>query len=109
MPRSGEAVRRRLEITALRLYRKHGYDATTAAEIAAEAGVTERTFFRHFTGKREVLLEASPPNGPLAVLRRAFRAVIRSRGRTGHLPVRLRIRPGAARANSPGWHRRTVP
>jgi len=43
------------------------------------------------------------------VLRRAFRAVIRSRDRTGHLPVRLRIRPGAARANSPGWHRRTVP
>ncbi|HXA60628.1 MAG TPA: hypothetical protein VNW94_15820 [Streptosporangiaceae bacterium] len=59
--------------------------------------MTRRTFFRHFTGKREVLLEASPPNGPLALLRRAFRAVIGSRGRTGHLPVLPRIRPGAAR------------
>lgn len=32
-----------------------GYEAITAADIAIEAGVTERTFFRHFPDKRDVL------------------------------------------------------
>jgi AcrR family transcriptional regulator len=55
MPRNKQEVRRRLQLAALELYRKHGYEQTTAAEIAAKAGVTERTFFRHFADKREVL------------------------------------------------------
>ena len=37
------------------LFEERGYDQTTAAEIAAAVGVTERTFFRHFGDKREVL------------------------------------------------------
>jgi AcrR family transcriptional regulator len=37
------------------LYRERGFDQTTVAEIAARAGLTERTFFRHFADKREVL------------------------------------------------------
>jgi AcrR family transcriptional regulator len=57
MPRSGKDVRRRLQLAALELYRERGYDRTTAAEIAARAGVTERTFFRHFPDKREVLFD----------------------------------------------------
>lgn len=48
-------VRKRLQNAALRLFQQHGYERTTAAAIAAQAGVTERTFFRHFTDKREVL------------------------------------------------------
>ena len=36
-----------------------GFDQTTAAEIAKRAGVTERTFFRHFADKREVLFGGS--------------------------------------------------
>ncbi len=61
MPRSGAAARDRLERAALELYGERGYDQTTTAEIAAQAGVTERTFFRHFADKREVLfnVEAS--------------------------------------------------
>ncbi len=55
MPRSREKVRLRLQQAALELYGERGYDQTTAAEIAAKAGVTERTFFRHFPDKREVL------------------------------------------------------
>jgi AcrR family transcriptional regulator len=47
--------RGRLQIAALALYSERGFDRTTAAEIAARAGVTERTFFRYFTDKREVL------------------------------------------------------
>ena len=57
MPRDGETVRKRLQWAALELYRKRGYEETTAAEIAAKAGVTERTFFRHFPDKREVLFD----------------------------------------------------
>ncbi len=57
MPRDGKKVRRHLQEAALELYREHGYDQTTAAEIAARAGVTERTFFRHFFDKREVLFD----------------------------------------------------
>ncbi|HLK45468.1 MAG TPA: TetR family transcriptional regulator [Acidimicrobiales bacterium] len=47
--------RGRLQEAALALYAERGFDQTTAAEIAARAGVTERTFFRHFADKREVL------------------------------------------------------
>jgi AcrR family transcriptional regulator len=57
MPRNGEEVRKRLQWAALKLYRERGYEETTAAEIAAKAGVTERTFFRHFPDKREVLFD----------------------------------------------------
>ena len=55
MPRSGQEARRRLEVAALELYREHGFDRTTTAQIAKRAGVTERTFFHHFPDKREVL------------------------------------------------------
>ncbi|MDE3177201.1 MAG: helix-turn-helix transcriptional regulator, partial [Pseudomonadota bacterium] len=55
MPRSGEDSRRRLQKAAFDLFEERGYDQTTAAEIAARAGVTERTFFRHFPDKKEVL------------------------------------------------------
>jgi AcrR family transcriptional regulator len=55
MPRSGEDARRRLQQAALELFEEHGYEATTTAQIAARAGVTERTFFRHFPDKREAL------------------------------------------------------
>ena len=45
----------RLQLAAFELYTERGYDQTTVAEIAARAGLTERTFFRHFADKREVL------------------------------------------------------
>ena len=48
-------ARGRLEQAALDLYRERGFDQTTVAEIADRAGLTERTFFRYFADKREVL------------------------------------------------------
>ncbi len=48
-------ARGRLEEAALELYTERGFDETTVAEIAERAGLTERTFFRHFADKREVL------------------------------------------------------
>ncbi len=45
----------RLEQAALELYIERGFEQATVAEIAGRAGLTERTFFRHFADKREVL------------------------------------------------------
>jgi AcrR family transcriptional regulator len=45
----------RLQQSALQLFTSKGFESTTAVEIAAGAGLTERTFFRHFADKREVL------------------------------------------------------
>jgi AcrR family transcriptional regulator len=90
MPRDAEKVRRRLQVAALKLYETRGYEETTAADIAAEAGVTQRTFFRHFPDKREVLFSGddefikvltnavvSAPQGvgPLEALFQAFPSV----------------------------------
>ncbi|HVQ95535.1 MAG TPA: TetR family transcriptional regulator [Mycobacteriales bacterium] len=47
--------RGRLEQAALELYLERGFEQATVAEIAKRAGLTERTFFRHFADKREVL------------------------------------------------------
>jgi AcrR family transcriptional regulator len=48
-------ARGRLEQAALELYGERGFEQTTVAEIAERAGLTERTFFRHYADKREVL------------------------------------------------------
>jgi AcrR family transcriptional regulator len=48
-------ARGRLQQAALTLYGERGFDNTTVAEIAERAGLTKRTFFRHFADKREVL------------------------------------------------------
>lgn len=91
MPRSGDHARERLREAALALYAEQGYDTTTTAQIAARAGVTERTYFRHFTDKREVLFDgeaelrdvlceavaaAAADLPPLPVLQSAFLAAV---------------------------------
>lgn len=82
-------LRTRLQGAALKLFHERGYDRTTATEIASQAGVTERTFFRYFPDKREVLFDgeamvqaaltasiadAPAALGPLDTLFRAFRS-----------------------------------
>ncbi|MWB98720.1 TetR/AcrR family transcriptional regulator [Agromyces seonyuensis] len=49
----------RLARAALELFGERGYEQTTVAAIAERAGVTERTFFRHYADKREVLFDGS--------------------------------------------------
>src|ERR1700710_2662274 len=49
----------RLAGAALELYAGKGFEETTVAEIAQAAGLTERTFFRYFPDKREVLFAGS--------------------------------------------------
>jgi len=48
-------ARGRLERAAVELFVEQGFAATTVPQIAARAGLTTRTFFRHFADKREVL------------------------------------------------------
>jgi AcrR family transcriptional regulator len=52
-------ARGRLEKAAMELFRERGYDRTTVEDIARHAGLTERTFFRYFADKREVLFSGS--------------------------------------------------
>ncbi len=52
-------ARGRLMKAAMELYAKRGFEQTTVAEIAERAGLTERTFFRHFADKREVLFASA--------------------------------------------------
>lgn len=78
MPRWPEDSRTRLVDAAMSLFGEHGYAATTVDEIAARAGVTARTFFRHFGDKEEVLFSdddslmphliatIAEPTGPVA-------------------------------------------
>jgi AcrR family transcriptional regulator len=90
LDRSEDDVRARLRRAALDLFRERGFERTTAAEIAARVGVTERTFFRHFPDKREVLFDgeavlrtaltvaiadAPAALGPLAALFWSFRSI----------------------------------
>ena len=87
MARWNPGARERLQAAALELFATQGYEQTTAAEIAQSVGLTERTFFRHFSDKREVLfyggqeflqaftdgVNAAPPGAtPFAVIAAAL-------------------------------------
>jgi AcrR family transcriptional regulator len=87
MVRWEPGARERLQAAALELFATQGFEQTTAAEIAQSVGLTERTFFRHFSDKREVLfygqdqflqafvggVDAAPPDAsPLEVIASAL-------------------------------------
>jgi AcrR family transcriptional regulator len=59
MGRWEPGAEKRLMLSALELFAERGFEQTTAAGIAERAGVTERTFFRYFIDKREVLFSGS--------------------------------------------------
>jgi AcrR family transcriptional regulator len=89
MVRWEPGARERLQAAALELFATRGFEQTTAAEIAQSVGLTERTFFRHFSDKREVLfygqdqflqsfldgVDAAPPDAsPFEVIASALQA-----------------------------------
>jgi AcrR family transcriptional regulator len=101
----------RLMKAAIELFEEQGYDATTVAQIAERAGLTKRTFFRHFSDKREVLfsgsreleqrwlegIAAAPEDaGPLAMVTAGFDAVAELFSQ--RLPF-ARMRSGVVAAN----------
>jgi AcrR family transcriptional regulator len=85
-------MRRELASAAMELFATKGYEATTVDEIAAQAGVARRTFFRHFRSKEEAIfpdhddtlvraeavLNAAPPHeNPLDTVCRGIKEVMR--------------------------------
>jgi AcrR family transcriptional regulator len=104
-----ERTRERLLSCALDLFERQGFEATTVAQIAAAAGVTPMTFFRHFAAKENVI--GDDPYDPFIVaaiaaqpaevaplirvargIREAWRAVPEPEGET----IRRRVRIVAA-------------
>ena len=90
MSRWEPGARDRLERAALDLFLERGFDQTTVPQITARAGLTTRTFFRHFADKREVLFagedevpalvaeliaQAPASMGPMEVIRWGFRTI----------------------------------
>lgn len=70
MSRCEPNARGRLELAALELFGERGFEQTTVAQIAERAGLTERTFFRYYADKREVLFPSS------SALEQAFRDAV---------------------------------
>jgi AcrR family transcriptional regulator len=83
MGRWQPGARERLEQAALDLFLEQGFTETTVPQITARAGLTTRTFFRHFADKREVLFageesvpervarlmaDAAPSLGPMELI-----------------------------------------
>ncbi|MEV4344052.1 helix-turn-helix domain-containing protein [Actinoplanes sp. NPDC049596] len=107
MSRWRPGARERLEQAAIELFVEQGFAATTVPQITARAGLTTRTFFRHFADKREVLFggeeipamatrmisEAAPGADPMTILVEGLRTVAESRfeGRRDDLRVRRQI------------------
>ncbi|MFJ5288449.1 MULTISPECIES: TetR family transcriptional regulator [unclassified Streptomyces] len=54
--RKKAATRLALQRAALRMFEENGYERTTVRDIAAAADVTERTFFRYFPSKEDLVL-----------------------------------------------------
>lgn len=105
MPRWEPHAKQRLETAALDLYATQGYENTTIAEIASHAGVTSRTYFRHFPDKREVLFgtadelhqrltdaltDADPLQTPLHVCLDAMKNCVDLFHRRDHFELRRR-------------------
>jgi AcrR family transcriptional regulator len=56
-----QSVRERLERAGLDLFQRQGYERTTVRDIAAAAGLSPRTFFRHFGSKENVVFAEAEP------------------------------------------------
>jgi AcrR family transcriptional regulator len=98
-------ARERLQQAALELFAERGFAATTVPEITARAGLTTRTFFRHFADKREVLFaddaempamaarmlaEAPPSAEPLTLIVEGLRTIAETRFEPRKAAIRAR-------------------
>lgn len=120
--RRTQEIRRHLTEVALHLFDDNGYDTVSVDNIAAVAGVSQRTFFRYFQSKDDLILQyertlhtrllaalAARPaeEGPVTALRNAYldtattagahRARIRRRGQLLARSPALRARAGGER------------
>ena len=53
--RRNEQTRERIRLAAVRLFRENGYERTNVAEIADAADISQRTLFRYFRAKEDIL------------------------------------------------------
>jgi len=87
-------VRQEIAHAAWLLFAARGYDGTTVDDVAREAGVSRRTFFRYFSSKEDVVVGTSDSlaedflaafarrprrEAPLVAIHRALRPVLASR------------------------------
>ena len=92
--RSASVVRQEIEHAAWLLFAARGYEAATVDDVAREAGVSRRTFFRYFSSKEDVVVGTSDAlaedvlaglaqrprrEPPLVAIHRALRPVLVSR------------------------------
>jgi AcrR family transcriptional regulator len=117
-------ARERLERAAIELFVEQGFAATTVPEITARAGLTTRTFFRHFADKREVIfagreipdfaahLMASAPASldPMTMIIEGMREVTATRfeGRRDEIRVRRDIIRSDASLQERDLHKRAA-
>jgi len=95
----------RLQTAAVELFVDQGFAATTVPQIAARAGLSTRTFFRHYADKRDVLFageeelpevvaqvfaHAAPDLGPLDVVVHGLQTVVAPRLQAHHAELRIR-------------------
>ena len=97
-------TRAEIQRQALRLFRDLGYEATTVAQIAEAAEVSESTFFRYFPTKEDVVLwdefdplilealRAQPAElSPIRALRNAIRDVLARTSASEQAGLRERV------------------
>ena len=105
MASRSERTQAQLQQTALRLFSERGFDEVTVEEIAATAGVSHMTFYRHFPTKESVVLDDpyDPVIGeavagqdrelpPLQRVRMGFLEVLGQMDSSGDDAVRIRVR-----------------
>ncbi|PJE94210.1 TetR family transcriptional regulator [Streptomyces carminius] len=63
--RSRQAAIESILETALRLFAEEGYEATTTARIAREAGISQRSLFRYFGSKEDLVCGEQDARGVL--------------------------------------------
>jgi AcrR family transcriptional regulator len=68
--RKKRVTRERIQEVGLRLMAERGYDAVSVDDIAANADVAPRTFYRYFASKDDLIL--GPQDDYLAILREAI-------------------------------------
>jgi AcrR family transcriptional regulator len=112
--RKRRETRQRITEAGLKLFGANGFEATTLDAIAAEAGISRRTFFHYFKSKDEILLslqgslgerlvaalgEQPPTSHPLEATRQALASIVAPFGNAELLVIDRMMRSSEAVQN----------